>query len=277
MTERHNRRASLLLVAALLFLGIMFGFYLWATQPPQPLEMRSSAVPSSPPPTERADKPVRVVRPAPVSKSPSRRQLPPPNVEAPTEAPRDPLAPVELDIKVVDDAGEPIVRVPVRIANAQKGSNTRRVTDENGTVIARVAPGLLSLVAERADGMLVSRSDPVELDASEGGNWSVELVISSEPKGGLGVGIQPHPEGVKVLSVHDGTPAAEAGLVVGDVIVAVEGEETAGMPLPEFIAQMTGEIGTKVLFDIVRDDGSEERLQVERALIERRNAGNRQR
>ncbi len=68
--------------------------------------------------------------------------------------------------------------------------------------------------------------------------------------------------------MHAGTPAADAGLTTGDAIVAVEGEPTAGMPLPDFIAKMTGPEGTKVIFDILRPDGSEERLQIERAFIE---------
>lgn len=275
MSQRDDRRPALLLVAALLFLGAMVALYFWAMRPPDLPPMPVAVAPVAAPARGVPGQSGISSRPAPAHRNTPTRTFTPPPVEDPTEAARDPLAPVELDIKVVDDSGDPIMRVPVRVANAKTGSNSRLVTDGQGAVSARVAPGVLLLVAERADGMLVSRSDPVEVDARQGGSWSVELVISSEPKGGLGVGIQPHADGIKVLSVHPNTPASDAGLVMGDLIVAVEGEETAEMPLPDFIARMTGLVGTKVLFDIVREDGTEERLQVERAIIERHAPGSR--
>jgi C-terminal processing protease CtpA/Prc len=276
MTEAPDRRPAVALALALLFLAAMVGLYLASTATPELPAVAPAAAPAprALTPTTAAPSSSLTSRPATGKPPrPPRPALPQPVDEEPAdEAPEDPLAPAELEISVVDDGGNGLSRVLVRASSDEGGPQKRLVTDTSGKVTARLEPAEYSLVAERADGMLVARSEPVVVDASEGGSWSIELVLSSEPMAGLGVGIQPDANGVRVTLVHEGTPAEEEGLVAGDVIVAVEGEETAGMPLPEFIAKMTGPVGTKVLFDIVREDGSEERLQIRRALIEDKRA-----
>ncbi|QFY90337.1 M61 family metallopeptidase [Magnetovirga frankeli] len=39
----------------------------------------------------------------------------------------------------------------------------------------------------------------------------------------LGIGFKPHPQGVEVLLVHEDSPAAEAGLAAGDLLLAIDG------------------------------------------------------
>ena len=269
MSDDSHRSRQLMLLS-LLFLGAMAALYTWMTRShpsgPGPAEDLPAVTPAPTP--ELATRPA--TRPAP-----ARPAFRPPS-PSPTERisedeppPVDPLMPVELDVRVVDDQDEPLYRALVRVTSSTQGGNRRLLTDDKGRVTARLKAGELAVVAERADGMLTTKSEPVVVDATEGGSWEIELVVPSEPRAGLGVGIKPHVDGVEVLTVHAGTPAEEAGLGRGDVIVAVEGEETAGMPLSDFIARMTGPEGTKVLFDVVHPDGTEERLQVERAFIER--------
>jgi len=274
VSEPRDRRPALLLLAALLFLGAMVGLYLWANRasPPPASETAPPRARIAPPATSRAPSGKTNASKARADRSRQRAPRPPKptfSEDTPSED-EDPLSPVELDIAVVNDSGSSLSRVLVWVASSTGGARRRFMTDTEGKVSARLEPGVLTVVAERADGMLVSRSDPVEVDATDGGSWSVELVIDSEPRAGLGVGIAPHAEGVRVVSVHAGTPAEDAGLVQNDLIVRVEGEETAGMPLPDFIGKMTGPVGTKVLFDVVHEDGSEERLQIERAIIDNR-------
>ncbi len=52
--------------------------------------------------------------------------------------------------------------------------------------------------------------------------------------------------------VHDDTPAARAGLRKGDIILAVDGRETEGVPLEEVIARIKGPAGTQVTLTISR-------------------------
>ncbi|MCO4772896.1 MAG: PDZ domain-containing protein [Deltaproteobacteria bacterium] len=266
MSERRDRRPLALLAFALLFCGAMLLVYLAAMGGPD-LPVAPAPAPvvvATPPP---AAPKVLPSRPAP-RRAPARTPAPYVEPDEEAEPPQDPLMPVELAVQVVDDRGDPLYRTLVRVQSSRGGPPRRLLTDQDGKATGRFRAAQFVVTAIRADGMLSSTSDPVTVDATEGGTWNLELVIASEPKAGLGVGIKPHPEGVEVLTVHGGTPAADAGLAKGDVIVAVEGEETAGMPLPDFIAKMTGPVGTKVLFDVVHEDGSEERLQVERALID---------
>jgi hypothetical protein len=53
-----------------------------------------------------------------------------------------------------------------------------------------------------------------------------------------GLGIEIEPAGFRVVSVGKGTPAAEAGLHLGDVIVAVDGQAAAGITLPAMRDQL---------------------------------------
>ena len=56
---------------------------------------------------------------------------------------------------------------------------------------------------------------------------------------GIGVTIQVHAEGVEIMEVFAGSPAAEAGIEVGDICIEVEG-------------QLTKEMGTEGTQDVVR-------------------------
>ncbi len=251
--------------AALVFLLLMAVLYWLALRPPAlppiaPAPAPPVAAPRVEPPT---------AAPAPTQSREKLAEAIKERLESSTPPADDPLPAVQLSVSVVDDAGEPLRRVPVTIRHSQRGRPLRFFTDTKGRLEQRVDAGVLVLVAERADGLLVSRSDPVEVDGREGGAWTVELVIASEEKAGLGVNIAPAPEGIRILAVHKGTPADAAGLQHGDVVTAVEGNPTKGMPLVDFVEQMTGPVGTKVLFDVLRTDGTEERMQLERQLLER--------
>lgn len=274
MSDR--RQQTLIAGLALAFLLLMAWVYWSATRSePLPEVPRPAAVAPAPAAPEEPT----AALPVQTRPTPSRAELEAAlqdqlaELEEPGEeaAPADdPLPAVELSVTVVDDTAEPLRHVPVVIRHSARSRPLRFFTNADGRLEQRVEAGVLFVLAERADGMLVTRSEPVEIDAREGGSWSVELVIASEPRAGLGVSIAPAPEGVRIVAVHAGTPAEEAGLATGDIVTAVEGTPAAGMELPSFVELMTGPEGTKVLFDILREDGTEERLQIERAFLEKR-------
>jgi len=271
-----EQRTRLALVAALLFCLAMLAVYVVALRtpevaapPPRPAKPPSAerAAAAKPPSPEPALSPPRITRDDLVSAIED-------SATDEEETPRDPLGPASFDIVVTDHDGEPMKLVPVEMKPIGPGRTRRLATDRNGKVSARVEAGEYSFVATRAEGALTVMSDPVIVDASEGGEWSVELVINSEPTGGLGVGIGQHEEGVRITYVHPGTPAEAEGLVVGDVVISVEGEPASDMAMRDFVASMTGPVGTKVLFEVMHEDGTVETLQIEREFInprERRN------
>ncbi|MGB9723865.1 MAG: S41 family peptidase [Chloroflexia bacterium] len=57
--------------------------------------------------------------------------------------------------------------------------------------------------------------------------------------------------------VHEDTPAARARLRKGDIVIAVDGWETEGVPLEEVIARIKGPAGTQVTLTIARPGEAE--------------------
>ena len=86
---------------------------------------------------------------------------------------------------------------------------------------------------------------------------------------GVGITIQvtEDSDGLLIVAVTQGGPAEEAGLLVGDVLVAVEETRIAGMSTGEVKNLVRGEEGTWVNLTVVRD-GREETIPVERRTIQ---------
>ncbi len=74
---------------------------------------------------------------------------------------------------------------------------------------------------------------------------------------------------VTVVSVQDGSPAQEAGIQAGDVIVKADDYTAADMELSEFVSHLKGEEGTKVTVQIYRSsDHSYKDLTLTRKSLE---------
>lgn len=69
--------------------------------------------------------------------------------------------------------------------------------------------------------------------------------------GGLGIEITLENSILTVITPLDGTPAAEAGLLPGDRIIAIEGESTEGMNLMDAVRRLRGPLGTSVTIRVV--------------------------
>jgi carboxyl-terminal processing protease len=63
---------------------------------------------------------------------------------------------------------------------------------------------------------------------------------------GVGMSVESRGDFVTVVSTFKGSPAAGAGLVPGDVIVAVDGTDTTGLTLNQVVSQIKGKEGTSV-------------------------------
>jgi carboxyl-terminal processing protease len=85
---------------------------------------------------------------------------------------------------------------------------------------------------------------------------------------GIGLSVLEVKRGLRVASVFDETPAAEAGIKEGDVIVGVDGRSIAGEPAEAVTAQIKGPPGTEVELEIRQVGGGKLReLEVERAEV----------
>jgi len=72
--------------------------------------------------------------------------------------------------------------------------------------------------------------------------------------GGLGIEISADEGGIRVVSPIEDTPAYEAGIKAGDLIIKIEDELTRDMPLPEAVKKMRGKPGTGIDLTIYRED-----------------------
>jgi len=71
---------------------------------------------------------------------------------------------------------------------------------------------------------------------------------------GMAVILDPEDYSVTVMTVFSGSPAEEAGLLPGDKILEVDGEDMAGKRLEEVTALVKGSPGTQVRLGILRGD-----------------------
>jgi len=70
--------------------------------------------------------------------------------------------------------------------------------------------------------------------------------------GGLGITIEKQGEYITVVSPIEGTPAYKMGILAGDKIVKVDGDNVVGISTEDVIKKMRGEKGSKVLITISR-------------------------
>jgi carboxyl-terminal processing protease len=70
---------------------------------------------------------------------------------------------------------------------------------------------------------------------------------------GIGLSIDPQAKRLKVEYPMPGTPAYDAGVVAGDLILKVNDEDTAGWTVPESGKKIKGELGTKVTLTLSRN------------------------
>jgi len=80
------------------------------------------------------------------------------------------------------------------------------------------------------------------------------LLIDTEGKfGGLGIEITIRDGLLTIISPIEGTPAWEAGIKAGDIIIKIDGELTKGITLNEAVKKLRGKPGTEVTITILRE------------------------
>jgi carboxyl-terminal processing protease len=84
---------------------------------------------------------------------------------------------------------------------------------------------------------------------------------------GIGVAVRDVRDGLRVETVYKGSPAAKAGIRVGDVIVEAQGKKIAGLPEEAATALIKGREGTKVTLRVRRGKKTTLVRRVTRATI----------
>jgi carboxyl-terminal processing protease len=79
--------------------------------------------------------------------------------------------------------------------------------------------------------------------------------------GGLGIEVTMEDELVKVVSPIDDTPAAKAGVLAGDKIAKIDGENVRGLSLQDAVEKMRGPVNTPIVLTIIRE-GADKPLDI---------------
>lgn len=79
--------------------------------------------------------------------------------------------------------------------------------------------------------------------------------------GGLGIEVGMEDGFIKVISPIDDTPAQQAGIQAGDLIIRLDDTPVKGLSLSEAVSRMRGEPGTEITLTIVRE-GEEKPLKI---------------
>ena len=75
---------------------------------------------------------------------------------------------------------------------------------------------------------------------------------------------------VVVIAPLEGSPAAEAGVVSGTAVLAVNGEPTEGLGLETTAARLRGDVGTQVVLTLQAPDGTTDEVTLERRSVDLR-------
>jgi carboxyl-terminal processing protease len=86
-------------------------------------------------------------------------------------------------------------------------------------------------------------------------------VQTSGKFGGLGIEVTMEEGLLKVIAPMDGTPAAKAGILANDLIIALDGEQVQGLSLNDAVDRMRGAIGTPITLTIQRE-GAEKPIDI---------------
>ncbi|RVC91190.1 S41 family peptidase, partial [Mesorhizobium sp. M2A.F.Ca.ET.017.03.2.1] len=144
---------------------------------------------------------------------------------------------------------------PGSAANAA-GSETYKQLAIFGDIFERVRanyvtpPDDKSLVENAINGMLASL-DPHSsyMNAEQAQDMRVQ---TKGEFGGLGIEVTMENDLVKVITPIDDTPAAKAGVLAGDYIAKIDGEEVRGLTLNDAVEKMRGPVNTPIKLTILR-------------------------
>ncbi|MEP3046812.1 MAG: S41 family peptidase [Roseibium sp.] len=149
-------------------------------------------------------------------------------------------------------------------ANAA-ATDTYRQLNLFGDVFERVrsdyveVPDDAQLIENAINGMLTSL-DPHSSYMSPKSFRDMQVQTRGE-FGGLGIEVTMEDGLVKVVSPIDDTPAAKAGVLAGDLIVAIDGEQVQGLTLNQAVEKMRGKVKTDIVVTI-RREGRAEPLEI---------------
>ncbi len=176
-----------------------------------------------------------------------------------------------LVLAVVAVAGFVPLVAAFQLAQGSRGTNQAAVPQLIDEVRQALADGYYKSLPQSVlglrsvDDMISALRDPYTayLGADE---YKLLQHETASSYSGIGVGMLPSSTGLVVASLHAGGPASNAGIRVGDRIVAINGRPVAHLSIASTITHFSGPVGSHVRIDLVRA-GENLSFTVQRAVV----------
>jgi carboxyl-terminal processing protease len=155
--------------------------------------------------------------------------------------------------------------------NPQSSSETYRQLDLFGEVFERVRANYVhevsdeQLIEAAINGML-SSLDPHSSYMNAKSFADMQVQVQGQ-FGGLGIEVTMENGFIKVVSPIDDTPAAKAGLMPNDLIVAIDGQSVQGLSLADAVERMRGPIDSSIKLTIKRGTRDPFDVTLKRAVV----------
>ena len=164
-----------------------------------------------------------------------------------------------------------ICLIESNIARAENRQETYKQLNLFGDVFQRVQEQYVEEVTDKKliesaiSGMLQSLDPHSSYLSPE--SYKDMQVKTKGKFGGLGIEITMEDGVVKVVSPIDETPAANAGMKSGDLIIGINGESIRGLSINDAVSQLRGPVGSKVVITVVRDKKDPFEIEIIRDII----------
>ncbi|MFD2170150.1 S41 family peptidase [Tumebacillus lipolyticus] len=153
----------------------------------------------------------------------------------------------------------------------------REVSDQNASTLLEIYsriveshyshPDQEAVLRGAIEGMLQVLNDPFSSYLTTAEYEQLEQAIEQE-FAGLGSALQATKAGeIMITEIYSGSAAEEAGLQVGDRILAVDGKSVIGEPIDKVSAKIRGKAGTQVVLTIRRGTEASKQVAITRKTI----------
>jgi len=151
------------------------------------------------------------------------------------------------------------------VAKAAVGADTYSQLNLFGEVFERVRTDYVekpddSKLIEGAINGMISSLDPHSRYMNDSA-WREMRETTSGEFGGLGIEVTMEDGLIKVVAPMDGTPAAKAGVMSGDLVTQIDDDAVQGLTLEQAVNKMKGPVNTKTRLTILRK-GAEAPIKV---------------
>jgi carboxyl-terminal processing protease len=156
-------------------------------------------------------------------------------------------------------------------AQSAKNSDTYQQLNLFGEVFERVRSDYVEevndkeLIEAALNGMLTSL-DPHSGYLNEKNFRDMQVQTRGE-FGGLGIEVTQEQGIIKVVSPIDDTPASRAGILPGDLITRIDGDQVMGLTLQDAVERMRGPVNSQIKLTIRRGDREPFDVTLTRAVI----------